>query len=155
LASDVRFDSDSFAVGVDNHASRCMGNNKRLFDNLVLARSAQRIGGISKGLSIQGKGTLVLNINDDTGRTHRIKIPNSLYLPGLKMCLLLPQHWAQEAGDNYPLLNGTRMKNTANNCRLFWGQDLFSKTRSFTRCCRRCLIGPSCTPSKLLRRCFS
>ena len=82
LASDVRFDSDSFAVGVDNHASRCMGNNKRLFDNLVLARSAQRIGGISKGLSIQGKGTLVLNINDDTGRTHQIKIPNSLYLPG-------------------------------------------------------------------------
>ena len=59
-----------------------MGNDKQLFDNLILTRTVQHVGGISKGLSIQGKGTLVLNINDDTGRTHQIKIPNSLYLPG-------------------------------------------------------------------------
>ena len=109
LANNVRFDSDSFAVGINNHASRCMGNDKRLFDNLILTRTLQRVGGISKGLAIQGKGTLVININDDNGKPHRIKIPNSLYLPGLKMCLLSPQHWAQEARDNYPLPNGTRM----------------------------------------------
>jgi hypothetical protein len=47
------------------------------------------------------------------------------------MCLLSPQHWAQEAGDNYPLPNGTRMENTANNCRLFWEQGLFLKTIPF------------------------
>jgi hypothetical protein len=88
----TRFDSDSFAVGVDNQASHCMGNDKRLFENLTLARAAQRVGGISKGLSIEGKGTLVLDINDDNGKPHRVKIPNSLYLPGLRMCLLSPQH---------------------------------------------------------------
>lgn len=130
-ANDVRFDSDSFAVGVDNHASRCMGNDKRLFENLVLARTAQRVGGISQGLEIKGKGTLVININDDNGKPHRLKIPNSLFLPNLKMCLLSPQHWAQEAGDNYPLPNGTRMENNANNCKLLWGQGLFSKTIPF------------------------
>jgi len=43
LANDLRFDSNSFAIGVDNHASRCMGNNKRLFDNLILARTSQRV----------------------------------------------------------------------------------------------------------------
>jgi len=59
LANDVRFDSNSFAIGVDNHASHCMGNDKRLFDNLILARTSQRVGGISKGLAIQGKGTLM------------------------------------------------------------------------------------------------
>ena len=127
----TRFDSDSFAVGVDNHASRCMGNDKRLFENLTLARAAQRVGGISKGLAIEGKGTLVLDVNDDTGKPHRIKIPNSLYLPELRMCLLSPQHWAQEAGDNYPLPNGTRMENTAHNCVLVWGQGKHVKTIPF------------------------
>jgi hypothetical protein len=131
LANGVRFDSDSFAVGVDNHASRCMGNDKRLFDNLILARTSQRVGGISKGLAIQGKGMLVININDDNGKPHQIKIPNSLYLPGLKMCLLSPQHWAQEARDNYPLPNCTRMENNAHSCKLLWGQGLFSKTIPF------------------------
>ena len=47
------------------------------------------------------------------------------------MCLLLPQHWAQEVGDNYPLPNGTRMENTANNCTLIWGQGAFRKTIPF------------------------
>ena len=39
------------------------------------------------------------SIEDDNGKIHTIRIPNSLYLPGLKVCLLSPQHWAQEAGD--------------------------------------------------------
>jgi hypothetical protein len=108
-----------------------MGNDRRLFENLVLARTAQKVGGISKGLTIQGKGTLVLTIDKDTGKPHRIRIPNSLYLPGLRMCLLLPQHWAQEARDNHPLPNGTRMENNANNCVLFWGQGKFSKMIPF------------------------
>jgi hypothetical protein len=86
-----------------------MGNNRRWFKNLVIAHAAQRIRGISKGLAIKGKGTLVFDVNDDTDKPHRIKIPNSLSLPGLKMCLLSPQHWAQEARDNYPLTHGTRM----------------------------------------------
>jgi hypothetical protein len=119
------FDSDLFAIGVDNHASRCMGNDKRIFKNLVLDCTAQRVGGISKGLAIEGKGTLVVTINDNNGKPHRIKIPNSLYLPGLRMCLLSPQHWAQEARDNYPLPNGTRMENDAHSCKLFWGQGRF------------------------------
>ncbi len=112
----AHFDSDSFPVGVDNHASRCMGNNKRRFENLVLARTAQRVGGISKVLSIEGKGTLVINVNDNTGKPHCVKIPNSLYLPGLRMCLLSPQHWAQEARDDYPLPNDTRMENNPHSC---------------------------------------
>jgi hypothetical protein len=127
----ARFDSDSFAVGLNNHAFCCMGNNKRRFDNLTLAHAAQRVGENSKGLAIEGKGTLVIDINYDTGKPHRVEIPNSLYLPGLKMCLLLPQHWAQEAGDNYPLPHGTRMENTAHSCVLQWGQGKFLKTILF------------------------
>jgi hypothetical protein len=47
-----------------------MGNDKWLFDNLILARTSQCVGGISKGLAIQGKGTLVININKDNGKPH-------------------------------------------------------------------------------------
>ena len=92
LANDVRFNRNFFAIGIDNHASRCMGNDKRLFENLVLANTTEHVGGISKGLAIEGKGTLVLTINDDNGKPHKLRIPNSLYLPGLRMCLLSPQH---------------------------------------------------------------
>jgi hypothetical protein len=70
-------------------------------------------------------------MNNDNGKPHCIHIPNSLYLPDLRMCLLLPQHSAQEAGDNYPLPNGTRMENTANNFILIWGQGAFKKTVLF------------------------
>ena len=126
----VRFDSDSIPVGVDNHASRCLAQDKRLFENLTPFCSG-RVGGIDGGLQIKGQGTLVLNINDDNGRPHRIKIPNSLYLPELKTCLLSPQHWAQEARDDYPLPNGTRMENNARSCTLIWGQGQFRKTIPF------------------------
>jgi hypothetical protein len=54
------------------------------------------VGGIKGGLEIKGQGTLVLDMNDDNGKPHHIHIPNSLYLPDLRMCLLSPQHWAQE-----------------------------------------------------------
>ncbi len=78
-----------------------------------------------------GQGMLVLDMNDNNGKPHHIHIPNSLYLPDLRMCLLSPQHWAQEAGDNYPLPNGTMMENTTNNCILIWGQGAFKKTVPF------------------------
>jgi len=42
-------------------------------------------------------------------------MPISLYLPGLKQCLLSPQHWAQEAGDGQ-----TWMGNFKQECVLNW-----------------------------------
>ncbi len=115
---------------MDNHTSCCLAKKRRLFENLRPFRSGP-IGGIEGGLEIKGQGTLVLDIKDDNRKPHCIKIPNSLYLPDLRMCLLLPQHWVQEVGDNYPLPHGTRMENTASNCTLIWGQGTFRKTIPF------------------------
>ncbi len=92
-ARSVRFDSDSYPIGVDCHASRCMANSPHLFEDLKLAKVGA-VTSINQGLDIQGVGTFKFKIDDDNGRTHEIRIPNSLYLPGLKKCLLLPQHWA-------------------------------------------------------------
>jgi hypothetical protein len=42
-------------------------------------------------------GKMVTMIKINSGRPHKIKIPNLLFLLDLRECLLLPQHWAQEA----------------------------------------------------------
>jgi hypothetical protein len=102
-----------------------MGNHERLFENLMPFTSVGCVGGIEGGLQIEGQGTFILSLNGNKGRIHCIKISNSLSVPGLKMCLLLPQHWAQEAGDNHPLMHGTRVENNASNCTLIWRQGSF------------------------------
>jgi hypothetical protein len=118
---------DSIIIGVNNHASQCMANNKHLFEELCLDQAEQQVRGINDGLVIVGQGTMVITINDDSGRPHKIMIPNILFLPDLRLCLLLPQHWAQEARDNHPLPNCTRMENNATNCTLIWGQANFER----------------------------
>jgi len=92
-----RFDTDSFKIGVDTFASKCMVNNPSLLDNLTLTPRTQSVEGISAGLDIAGHGTFVFDIEDDNGSIHTIRITDSLYVPDLKFCLLAPQHWAQEA----------------------------------------------------------
>ncbi len=73
-----------------------MANSPHLFDDLILS-DVGKVNGINEGLGILGKGTFRFSISDNNGRVHRIYIPNSLYLPKLQGCLLLLQHWAQEA----------------------------------------------------------
>jgi hypothetical protein len=87
----VCFDSDSIPVGVDNHTSCCLANQRRLFKNLRPFCSGC-VGGVEGGLEIKGQGILVLDVNNDNGKPHCLKIPNSLFLPDLRMCLLSPQH---------------------------------------------------------------
>ncbi len=86
----IHFDLDSFAVGVDNHALYCMINSPHLFENLTLTGNTRQVNGISTGVAIKGEGTFKFSITDDNGQRHMICIPNSLYVPKLEKCLLLP-----------------------------------------------------------------
>ena len=100
-ANAVHFDSDSYIIGVDGHASYCMGNHPDQFDgDLQLLDDGKTVSGIGSGIAIEGIGTFKFAIEDDTGQAHVIRIPNSLYVPSLKRVLLAPQHWAQEARDH-------------------------------------------------------
>jgi hypothetical protein len=94
----VSFDSDSFPIGIDNHALYCYVDFPHLLDDLVLSNKGS-VDGITDGLPIKGKGTFTFTIGDDNGRRNNIRIPKSLYIPGMKKCLLSPQHWAQTAAD--------------------------------------------------------
>jgi hypothetical protein len=95
----VRFDSDSFLIGIDSHASRCMVNDTHLFEDLRLNKNNGQVSGIAAGLAIKGGGTFKFDITDNNGKRHTIRIKNSLYIPKMRRCLLLPQHWTQEAKD--------------------------------------------------------
>jgi hypothetical protein len=78
--------------------------------------------GIKGGLDIKGTGTFKFHIEDDEGGVHLIKIPNSKYVPDLKVCLLSPHHWAQQAKDHYPVPKGTRMEEEDESLTLIWKQ---------------------------------
>jgi hypothetical protein len=108
-----------------------MSNSRAHFENLHLCRSNATVGGIIGGLAIEGEGTFVFKLEDDDGKIHTIRIPNSLFIPRLQLSLLSPQHWAQEAKDNAPIKHGTRMENYADGCKLFWNQADFTKTVPF------------------------
>ena len=97
----IRFDTNSFVIGVDTYALVTMGNHPDHFKDLKLhsGEDNTEVEGIKGGLEIKGTGTFKFHIEDNDRGVHLIKIPNSKYVPELKMCLLLPHHWAQEAGD--------------------------------------------------------
>jgi hypothetical protein len=107
-----------------------MVNSPHLFKNLQLKQGGE-VAGINSGLEIKGIGTFKFKVDDDDGKTHEIKIPNSLYLPDLKRCILSPQHWAQVAEENYPLPRGTWMENDDKRCVLVWGQGKYKKLIPF------------------------
>jgi hypothetical protein len=111
----VTFDSDSYPVGVDNHTLKCMANAPHLFEDLRLNNDKGQVDRINSGLDIAGQRAFKFNITDNDGKAHMIRTPNSLYVPNLKRCLLLPQHWAQEAGDEQ-----TWMGNYRDDCVLNW-----------------------------------
>jgi hypothetical protein len=104
-----------------------MVNAPHLFKDLKL-REVGEVEGIKSGLDIKGVGTFKFKIKDNNGMIHEIKTPNSLYIPELKMCLLSPQHWVQEAKDNYPRPNGTRMSQDYELYYVYWGQSKYPKS---------------------------
>jgi hypothetical protein len=86
------------------------------------------VEGIKGELGIKGTGTFKFHIEDDEGGVHLIKIPNSKYVPDLKVCLLLPHHWAQEAKDHYPVPKGTKMDTNNEALTLIWNQQKYQRT---------------------------
>jgi hypothetical protein len=124
----MHFDMDSFLVGMNTIASITMGTRPKHFDDLILASKDGVVEGNEGGLAIKGWGTFNFNIEDNQGNMHHIRIPNIMYIPGLKNCLLSPQHWVQEAKDKLPLPRGTRMKNNNEAIILIWGQGTYCQT---------------------------
>jgi hypothetical protein len=65
----VQFDSNSYPIGIDTHALRCMVNAPHLFKDLKLGEVGE-VEGVKSGLDIKGTGTFKYKIKDDNGMTH-------------------------------------------------------------------------------------
>jgi hypothetical protein len=79
----IRFDTDSFVIGVDTFASIMLRNHPDQFESLK-THDSMEVEGIKGGSGIKGTGTFKFHIKDDEGGVHLIKIPNSKYVPDLK-----------------------------------------------------------------------
>jgi hypothetical protein len=82
--------------------------------DLVLSNKGT-VYGINDGLAVKGRGAFKFTIGNNNGRRHNICIPESLYISGMKKCLLSPQHWAQMAA-----YKKIWMGNFDDCCILFW-----------------------------------
>jgi hypothetical protein len=110
----IRFNMDSFSIGVNTFALITMRNHPDKFENLTLKKEGPKVEGIQGGLVIKGTGSFNFHIEDDEGAVHHIKIPNSKYIPSLKICLLLPRQ--------YPFPRGTRIEDNDEALLLIWNQ---------------------------------
>ena len=89
----VKFSSKK-ALCIDSGASCCISNDKLNFTSFTTMESSV-LHGITSGLQIEGVGTIKWTLQDDSGHDITIFLPNSLYVPQTPMCLLSPQHRAQ------------------------------------------------------------
>ncbi len=123
----ICFNTDSFVIGVDTFASITLGNHPDQFEDLKMHYNTE-VEGIQGGLGIKSTGTFKFHLEEDKGGVHLIKIPNSKYVPDLKVCLLLPHHWVQEAKDHYPVPKGTNTNTNDEALTLIWNQQKYRRT---------------------------
>jgi hypothetical protein len=121
------FDSGSFPILVDNCASSSITNCLKDFVKPPRATS-KMIQGVNGELTALKIGTVAWKIQDDSGRTHVLTLPNAYYAPSSPYRLLSPQHWAQTAQDSSPSPRGTWSSTDEKEIVLHWNQNRFTKT---------------------------
>ena len=118
-------DTDSFAVGVDSYASRCISPfiSDFIKDSLrpLINNKSVKPFGQGSGLNIAMIGTLQWRFQDDEGVTHTFKIKNSLLVPDGSMRLLSPQHFASNCEGNDVTIANTKAIQYWNRNILTWG----------------------------------
>ena len=126
---DHSYDTDSFLIGIDNHASYCMTNSLSDFVDEP-TKYKKRVRGISGYLAAVKVGTARWKIEDDKGETHTFLIPNTYYIPELPLRLLSPQHLAQIFAPFEKTNEGTYERTTSSRVVLTWCQIIQSSKSS-------------------------
>ena len=92
----MRFDTDSDDIGIDNRCSACISHVESDYFEGPLRKSDRVVKGFGGSRTRNVKiGTLKWSWEDGQGVTTTFRIPNSYFVPGGKVRLLSPQHWAQ------------------------------------------------------------
>jgi len=125
--NDHSYDTDSFLIGIDNHASYSMTNNKDDFIGTPTKVNV-RVKGIQGHSTSALKGTVQWDIHDDDGQRHSIVLPNTYYIESLPLRLLSPQHFAQVRKNQETSPTGTVSYTTADSVVLMWHNQRYQRT---------------------------
>ena len=111
----LTWDSDSFVIGIDQHSSAAISNNKDHFISYQPCTvNVVGVDGVPRGIAA-GKGTIQWWIEDDQGIARKILCEKAWHVPSCPKCLLPPQHFARYG-------NTHREKTT---CLQKWDRDIF------------------------------
>ena len=125
--TNASFDTDSGPRGIDNRCRGCMSNKSSKFDGelLPVKQFIKDFGG-SRTYNVM-VGTIKWKVEEDSGKVHTFRIPNSYYVPDGGVRLFSPQHWANTQKDRKPTQD-TGSTTLADRVTLFWHQRHLSKT---------------------------
>ena len=124
-------DSDSFTIGIDNHASTKISNWSSHFIGTMTPVKGKKFKGFGGVVQVKGEGAIVWKIEDDDGIVHPIKIKKALCVPETLSFLLVPQQWEQQDNENYPKPDGTWCTTKAHHCILYCRQEWYRRTISW------------------------
>jgi hypothetical protein len=123
----LQYDTDSFLLGIDNHASASMTNTEDDFVGPTKTVDI-KIKGIKGYLSTAKVGTVRWTLQDDQGRNHQFNIPGTYLVPDLPIRLLSPQHLAQEMFKISNEPDGTACHTYSNGVVLTWNHGKYCQT---------------------------
>jgi hypothetical protein len=120
----VIFDTDSIPIRVDNCATASISNDLKDFEGPVtpVRGRVKGITGYTNNTTGMMRGTIAWKIEDDKGQIHLISLPGSYYVSNSTSCILLPQHWSQQAHNNRPQPCGTWCAMYDDEIILYWNQ---------------------------------
>ena len=127
-----QYDSDSFIIGIDNHASKCISKYKEHFISFTSTSNMAKSPAIKdfKGglTNIEGVGIVRWWLEDDLGRVTQHDIRDVLYVPQAPYSILSPQHWSQQSSHNHTGASSAWCKTTSTDCQLIWNHGKHVKT---------------------------
>jgi hypothetical protein len=123
----LQYDTDSFLLGIDNHASASMTNTEDDFVGPTKTVDI-KIKGIKGYLSTAKVGTVRWTLQDDQGRNHQFNIPGTYLVPDLPIRLLSPQHLAQEMFKISNEPDGTACHTYSDRVVLTWNHGKYCQT---------------------------
>ena len=77
VTNDHSYDTDSYLIGIDNHASSSLTNDENDFVKGTVKQTKVRVKGIKGKLLAAKVGTARWKIEDDDGKIHVILLPNT------------------------------------------------------------------------------
>ena len=87
------FDSSSFPIGIDNHATKCISNDTRHFISPIVSSKKSSCNGFgATKTKIHGEGTIKWKFLDDKGMLRTLVIKSALCVPEATLYILSPQH---------------------------------------------------------------